>query len=153
MGLLMTKPAQRVATAFALSALSLLFGLPLLAQDGGVTIWPKGIPPEGIKQRADFGEHLLEISHRESTGRAELHKTKSDVIVIQTGTATLLTGGDVIEPVDTAPNEIQGSGIKGGVKHQVAPGDIINIPAGVPHQFFLEPGAQITYLVVKVIRP
>jgi hypothetical protein len=104
------------------------------------------------QEKADFGDHLLEISHRDTNGRAELHQTKADVIVIQTGTATLVTGGEVIDPTPTGPNEIQGSSIRGGVKHEVGPGDVIEIPAGVPHQFFLAPGTQITYLVVKVIK-
>jgi mannose-6-phosphate isomerase-like protein (cupin superfamily) len=123
-----------------------------MAQDGGITVWPKGMPPGGVKQRADFGDHLLEISHREVNGRVEVHQTKADVIVIQTGAATLVTGGEVIDPAPTGPNEIQGSGIKGGVKHEVGPGDVIEIPAGVPHQFFVAPGSQITYLVVKVVK-
>ena len=133
-----------VALAFGCSA--------AVAQTGGITVWPKGMPPGGIKEKADFGDHLLEISHRDANGRAELHQIKADVIVIQTGTATLVTGGEVIDPKDTGPNEVQGSGIKGGVKHEVGPGDIIEIPAGVPHQFFIAPGTQITYLVVKVIK-
>jgi mannose-6-phosphate isomerase-like protein (cupin superfamily) len=133
--------------------LALVFGCSLAkAQDGGITVWPKGMPPGGIKQHADFGDHLLEISHREANGRVELHQTKADVMVIQTGTATLVTGGEVIDPVPTGPNEIQGSAIKGGVKHEVGPGDVIEIPAGVPHQFFVAPGTQITYLVVKVVK-
>lgn len=133
--------------------LAMVFGCSAaMAQDGGITVWPKGVPPGGIAVKADFGDHLLEISHREVDGKCELHKVKADVIVIQTGTATLVTGGEVIDPKDTGPNEIQGSGIKGGVKHEVGPGDVIEIPAGVPHQFFLAPGTQITYLVVKVIK-
>jgi mannose-6-phosphate isomerase-like protein (cupin superfamily) len=133
--------------------LAMAFGCSaVLAQDAKVTVWPKGMPPGGIKERADFGDHLLEISHREVDGKCELHKVKADVIVIQTGTATLVTGGEVIDPKDTAPNEIQGSGIKGGMKHEVGPGDVIEIPAGVPHQFFVAPGTQITYLVVKVLK-
>jgi len=133
--------------------LAMAFGCSAaLAQDAKVTVWPKGMPPGGIKERADFGDHLLEISHREVDGKCELHKVKADVIVIQTGTATLVTGGEVIDPKDTAPNEIQGSGIKGGMKHEVGPGDVIEIPAGVPHQFFVAPGTQITYLVVKVLK-
>ena len=133
--------------------LAMAFGCSAaLAQDGGITVWPKGMPPGGIKERADFGDHLLEISHREVDGKCELHKVKADVIVIQTGTATLVTGGEVIDPKDTGPNEVQGSGIKGGVKHEVGPGDVIEIPAGVPHQFFVASGTQITYLVVKVVK-
>lgn len=123
-----------------------------LAQDNGITVWKKGMPPGGITEKKDFGDHLLEISHREVDGKAELHKVKVDVMVIQSGSATLVTGGEVIDPKDTGPNEIQGSGIKGGVKHEVGPGDVIEIPAGVPHQFFVAPKTQITYLVVKVLK-
>jgi mannose-6-phosphate isomerase-like protein (cupin superfamily) len=133
--------------------LAAFFGCAMgVAQEGGITVWPKGVPPGGIKQKADFGDHLLEISHRETSGKVELHKVKADVIVIQTGTATLVTGGEMLDPVATGANEMQGSWIKGGVKHEIGPGDVIEIPAGVPHQFLLEPGTQITYLVVKVIK-
>jgi mannose-6-phosphate isomerase-like protein (cupin superfamily) len=125
---------------------------PAVAQDGGITVWPKGMPPGGIDQKAEFGDHLLEVIHRDASGMAELHKTMADVIIIRTGTATLLTGGEVIEPKDTAVNEVRGKGINGGVKHEVAPGDVINIPAGVPHQFLLASETQITYLVVKVLK-
>ena len=122
------------------------------ASGGGITVWKNGVPPGGLTQKAEFGDHLLEISHRETSGQAELHKIKADVMVIQQGRATLLTGGEVMDPKDTEPNEIRGSGIKGGVKHDVGPGDVIEIPAGVPHQFLLAPGTQITYLVVKVVK-
>jgi mannose-6-phosphate isomerase-like protein (cupin superfamily) len=121
------------------------------AQSNSITVWSKGVPPGGITQKADFGNHILSISHRIANGRAELHKTKADVMIIQSGTATLVSGGEVIDPVVTAPNEIQGSGIKGGEKRTVGPGDAIEIPVGVPHQFFLAPGTQITYLLVKII--
>ncbi len=115
-------------------------------------MWPKGVPPAGTKL-AQFAGHTLQIAHREANGRVEVHQNKADVMVIQSGAATLETGGEVIDPVATGPDEIQGSAIKGGVKHQLGPGDVIEIPAGVPHQFFLAPGAQITYLIVKVVKP
>ncbi len=74
--------------------LAMVFGCSAaLAQDGGITVWPKGMPPGGIKERADFGDHLLESSHREVDGKCELHKVKADAMVIQTGTATMWTGG------------------------------------------------------------
>jgi mannose-6-phosphate isomerase-like protein (cupin superfamily) len=120
--------------------------------DGGITVWKNGVPPGGISQKADFGDHLLEIIHRDANGQAELHKTQADVIVIQTGHATVETGGEVVDGKETAPNEVRGSSIKGGVKHEVGPGDIINIPAGVPHRFFVEPGTAVTYFVVKVTK-
>ncbi len=134
--------------------LAMLLGCAIgaAAQEAKITVWPKGVPPDGIKERADFGDHLLEISHREVSGKVELHQIKADVMVIQTGSATLVTGGEVVDAKPSGPNEIQGSAIKGGTKRTIGPGDVIEIPAGVPHQFLLEPGTQITYLVVKVVK-
>lgn len=133
--------------------LAMVLGSSLaVAQQGAITVWPKGVPPGGIKQRADFGDHLLQIAHREVSGRVEIHKTKADVIVVQTGAATLVTGGEVVDAVATGPDEVQGASIKGGTSREIGPGDVIEIPIGVPHQFLLAPGAQITYLMVKVVR-
>ena len=139
--------------AFLLALAIALPATAAISQSSAITVWPKGMPPGGITQKVDFGNHLLEIIHREKDGRAELHKTKADVMVIQSGTAAIVWGGEVIDPAPTAPNEIQGSGIKGGQKQEVGPGDVIEIPAGIPHQFILAPGTQITYLVVKVVQP
>lgn len=140
-----------------MSSLLLLFAfaLPAAAPAAGtsVVIWPDGVPPQGITHKEIFGNHAISISHREKDGRAELHETKADVIVIQSGEATLVFGGQVIDPKQTVANEIQGSGIKGGISKAVKTGDVIHIPVGVPHQFFLAPGKQITYLVVKVTDP
>jgi uncharacterized RmlC-like cupin family protein len=117
-------------------------------------VWPNGIPPAGITHKEDFDNHILSISHREKDGRAELHETKADVMIVQSGEATLVYGGQVIDPQTTAPNEIQGSGIKGGTRIAVKAGDVIHIPTGIPHQFFLALGKQITYMLVKwSIRP
>jgi mannose-6-phosphate isomerase-like protein (cupin superfamily) len=121
-------------------------------QDGGITIWPKGVPPAGTT-RAKFGDtHAMMISHRVVTGRVEVHQAVADVVVVQSGTATLVTGGEVVDPLTTGPNEIGGSSIKGGVSRTVSAGDVYEIPAGVPHQYLLAPGGQITCLLVKVMK-
>ncbi|HVG26815.1 MAG TPA: hypothetical protein VM865_04340 [Acidobacteriaceae bacterium] len=118
--------------------------------DGGVKVWPKGVPPEGITHKENFGNHILSISHRTSNGRVEVHQKIVDVLVIQSGEADLVTGGEVVEPVSAGENEMLGSSIRGGVRRHIGVGDVLHIPAGVPHQFFIAPGTQITYLVVKV---
>lgn len=129
----------------------LLGGLRAVAQDSAPTVWQKGLPPKP-GMRAEFGDHTMQIVHREASGRVEVHETKSDVIVIQTGSGTLVTGKDVVDPVTTAPHELQGASIKGGVSRSLNVGDVVEIPAGLPHQLLVAPGTQITYLVVKVDR-
>jgi mannose-6-phosphate isomerase-like protein (cupin superfamily) len=145
----MRKFVKAACTALVVIAAA---GSVALAQDGGITLWPKGVPPAS-EARAKFGEtHAMMISHREVTGRVEVHQTVADVVVVQSGTATLVTGGEVVDPVTTGPSEIGGASIKGGVSRTVSPGDVYEIPAGVPHQYLVPAGGQITCLLVKVMK-
>lgn len=89
---------------------------------------------------------------RDRSGQAELHKTKTDLLVIQDGAATLVFGGTIPSPRSSAPNEIRGKSIVNGESRRLVPGDIIRIPAGTPHQFVLEKGQQITYFALKLTR-
>jgi mannose-6-phosphate isomerase-like protein (cupin superfamily) len=124
---------------------------PAVAGDGGLTVWAKGVPPVGTT-RAGFGEFTVIEAHRDGNGRVEVHQTMADLMVVQSGGATLVTGGEVVDPVTTGPNEIGGSAIKGGVSRVLQVGDVVEIPPGVPHQYFIEKGGQITYLLVKVAK-
>jgi Mannose-6-phosphate isomerase len=128
--------------------------LPLLAADPqGFVIWPKGVPPADAKTSGRFANHGLSVSHRDKNGTPELHEKQTDIFVIQSGEATLLVGGEVVGRTTSGPGEIRGTSINNGVKKKVSAGDVVHIPAGVPHQFFVEPGKQITYFVVKVDNP
>jgi mannose-6-phosphate isomerase-like protein (cupin superfamily) len=119
--------------------------------DGGITLWPKGVPPAGAA-RMSFENAAMMISHRTATGRVEVHQVVADFVVVESGTATLITGGEVVEPVTTGANELGGSSIKGGVSRTVTAGDVYVIPPGVPHWYVLEPGGQITCLLIKVTK-
>ena len=123
------------------------------ANPAGFLDWPKGVPPGGLSEKDAFPNHTLSISHRDKDGLVEVHEKFADVIVVQTGEATLVVGGKVIEPATTEPGEIRGKSIEGGVKRVVSPGDVIHIAAGTPHQFFIAHGGQITYVLVKVATP
>jgi quercetin dioxygenase-like cupin family protein len=72
---------------------------------------------------------------RDKAGEVEVHATNTDVIYITGGSATFVTGGRVIEPRTTAPGETRGREIEGGNSHQLSKGDVIVVPAGVPHWF------------------
>lgn len=126
---------------------------PLLAGDApaGFVVWPKGMAPGGAP--AKFANHQLSNSHRDKDGIPELHEKQTDIMVIQSGSADLLVGGTIADPKTTAPGEVRGTKINGGVRKTVAPGDVIHIPSKTPHQFFLKPGTQVTYFVVKVDNP
>jgi quercetin dioxygenase-like cupin family protein len=55
-----------------------------------------------------------------------------------------------VDAKNTSPTEVRGTSIRNGIERKVSAGDVINMPAGLPHQFLLEPGKQITYIDVVV---
>jgi mannose-6-phosphate isomerase-like protein (cupin superfamily) len=71
-------------------------------------------------------------------------------MIVQSGEATLVVGTDVVDAKNTSPTEVRGTSIRDGIERKVSAGDVINMPAGLPHQFLLEPGKQITYIDVVV---
>lgn len=97
-----------------------------------------------------YGNHLIGISHREGDGSAEVHETQADIMVVDEGEATLIVGGTMVNPKTVKPHEVRGSSIEGGETKQLGPGDIVHIPAKVPHQLKIKAGTKFTYTVVKV---
>jgi quercetin dioxygenase-like cupin family protein len=53
------------------------------------------------------------------------------------------------EPTETEPDEFRGPRITGGDERQIATGDFVRIPAGVPHWIRKIDGDEFLYLVVK----
>lgn len=98
---------------------------------------------------SDGRNYMVHASRREKPGQAEIHTKDTDVIYVLDGTATFVTGGEAINAKTTAADELRGESIRNGQTRQIAKGDVIVVPNGVPHQF-----AQVTdpflYYVVKV---
>ena len=97
------------------------------------------------------GNRTFMVAHREGSGLAELHDKQADVMFISKGEVTMVYGGTVVDGKTTAPGETRGPSIKGGTEVKLGPGDVLHIPAKVPHQMKLAPGAKVTYFVTKVV--
>ena len=97
-----------------------------------------------------YGNHTLSVIHREGSGEAELHETQGDIFLVESGEATLIVGGTVVDPKTTAPHEVRGPSIKDGVSKQIGAGDIVHIAAQTPHQLMIPAGKQATYAIIKV---
>jgi mannose-6-phosphate isomerase-like protein (cupin superfamily) len=98
----------------------------------------------------DYGSHAIKLSVRTTSGGAEVHAHFDDVFVVTEGTATLITGGTVIDPQTGSDGETHGSGIQNGITQTIAKGDVVHIPAGTPHQLLIAPGTAYSSIVVKV---
>jgi mannose-6-phosphate isomerase-like protein (cupin superfamily) len=79
-----------------------------------------------------------------------LHEKQADLIVVQSGQATIIIGGKVLNGKTTAANEIRGTSIEGGERQALKAGDIVHVPAKTPHQVLLDPGQTLDYVVLKV---
>jgi len=100
-----------------------------------------------------FGNHSALIAHREGDGSGEVHLKQADVFIVQTGEATLRVGGELVDGKQLRPNEMGGPSVRGGRESVIRAGDVIQIPAGIPHQMLVKSGQQITYMVIKIDAP
>lgn len=103
----------------------------------------KGMP---LLETATYKIHA---SRRDGDGKAEIHTRDTDIVYVLEGSATLITGGTVVNGGTTAQDEIRGEAISGGQSRAVSPGDVIVVPNGTPHQFKNVKGPFL-YYVVKV---
>lgn len=97
-----------------------------------------------------YANHSMLVSHRQGNGQVEVHETQADVFIVQSGEGVIVLGGVVIDGKPSAPGEVRGVLIKGGEKRTLGVGDIVHISAGVPHQFLVEAGKELTCVFVKV---
>ncbi len=62
-----------------------------------------------------------------------MHPHTTDVYVVREGSGTLVTGGRIVDEQGRVVDGQRGAGITGGVEERIGVGDVVFIPAGVPH--------------------
>jgi glc operon protein GlcG len=135
--------AKAGAAAFAAATTSPLSPVTYLPEKQVRQAFVKGMPlARGMNYKID-------ASHRDEPGIVEIHTRDTDLIYMLEGTATLVTGGTVIDAKTIEPEEIRGRESKGGESRTITKGDVVVIPNGTPH-WFKEVNGPINYYVVKV---
>ena len=97
----------------------------------------------------DEGRYKIDAGRRTAPGEVEYHDKFVDVMHVIDGSATVVTGGQMIGPREVSAGEIRAEVIDGGIAHKLSNGDVLTIPNGVPHQF-TEVSDPFLYFVVKV---
>ena len=98
----------------------------------------------------DYTSHKLMLSVRTTSGGAEIHAHFDDVMIVTQGTATLITGGTVVDAQTGPDGETKGKSISGGNTQTITVGDVVHVPAGVPHQLLVPAGTTYSSIVIKV---
>jgi glc operon protein GlcG len=113
-------------------------------------------PAAAVQERFRTGGLLLDkpgykidAGRRQAPGEVEYHEHAVDVMHVVRGSATVVTGGSMVDPREVAPGELRAATADGGEPHELREGDVFAIPNAVPHQF-TEVSDPFLYFVVKV---
>lgn len=114
---------------------------PLFADDpAGFTVWKSA----DLKQHATSRElhyasdYQVVVVHQDRNGDAELNEFIAELLVIESGEATVVVGGKINE-----------RSIEGGTKTAATEGDVVHIPPNLAHQILVAPGKAVTYLLIR----
>ncbi len=105
--------------------------------------------PEPILQLAPYNANL---EYRAAVGPAAVHETEAEVFYVIDGSATMVTGGKLVEEKRTNAENLTGTAIEGGTSRTVAKGDFIIVPEKTPHWFSAING-NIVLMTLHVPRP
>jgi len=160
------------ATTIALCVISIagLCGIALFAQRGGEVSNPAPKDKALYLTAADVNATAQELaSTKQSTHQFFAEKTynmevrrlvgpqpilvhahKSDVMVIRDGEGTFVTGGELVngKPGGGDEGDMRGESIRGGVSRVLKPGDVMFVPAGIPHAF-VEIKDHVTFVMTR----
>jgi uncharacterized protein GlcG (DUF336 family)/mannose-6-phosphate isomerase-like protein (cupin superfamily) len=144
---------EELAIAGAEAAKS--FGSDAMTTQLPVSYFPKKDVDDGFAKGAVLFDgsggrnYMVHASRREGPGMVEVHTKDTDILYVLKGTATVVTGGTMVDGKNIAADEIRGKEITGGEARKLVPGDAMIIPNGVPH-WFKEVQPPFLYYVVKV---
>lgn len=82
-------------------------------------------------------------------GRPAVHPAEAEYAIVLEGGGTLISGGTLADPSPRNPGLVEGSHIEGGTTRTLGPGDVILVPAGVPHWFGIT-GDRLVLLGIKL---
>ena len=94
--------------------------------------------------QANFAQPLLQLAPLNANleyrvgglnANASVHEREAEMFYVVEGSGTLVTGGKLRDEKRTNPENLQGSGIEGGMRRRVSKGDFVMVPENTPHWF------------------
>jgi mannose-6-phosphate isomerase-like protein (cupin superfamily) len=79
--------------------------------------------------------YTASLEYRGAVGPAAVHETEAEMFYVIEGSATLVTGGKLVNEKRTNAENLTGTAIEGGSPRPVAKGDFIIVPEKTPHWF------------------
>jgi hypothetical protein len=139
------------APSFAAEGSSFALWTPSVIEEHEARLRKNVAPDHSSRETlADYGDHRFRLLYRDADGLPEEHDKIVDVVMVHSGEGTLMLGGTMSgKKGSAATGEYLGTALTGGAAHPLAAGDIVHIPAGIPHSFSVPAGKHITYVLLK----
>jgi len=95
------------------------------------------------------GERVAALEYWKASGRPAVHPNQAEYAIVIAGEGTLRTGKTMEGGRETQPGLVEGDRIVDAVDRPLKPGDVLLIPAGVPHWFGIT-GDRLVLLGTKI---
>ena len=89
------------------------------------------------------------LVRRTTSSKPEVHARWDDLVVVRSGTGAIEMGDSLVGSRYRAPGERIGGRLTSSYQIVVHAGDIVRIPAAVPHAFVVSGAEPLEYLVIK----
>lgn len=113
----------------------------------------KGDQPNVIERILALAPYNANLEYRASVGPAAVHETEAEFFYVIDGSATMVTGGKLVEEKRTNPANLSGTAIAGGMSKNVAKGDFIVVPESTAHWFSAIGSSPLVLMTLHVPRP
>ena len=112
----------------------------------------KADQPNLVQPLLQLPPYSTNLEYRASIGNATVHEHEAEMFYVVDGSATMVTGGKLVEEKRTNAENLAGSAIEGGVSRNIAKGDFIMVPENTPHWFSTINGT-LVLMSIHVPRP
>jgi mannose-6-phosphate isomerase-like protein (cupin superfamily) len=95
----------------------------------------KGDQPLVAERILQLAPYSANLEYRGAVGPAAVHEKEAEMFYVIDGSATLMTGGKLVNEKRTNAENLGGTAIEGGKSQVVAKGDFVIVPENTPHWF------------------
>jgi mannose-6-phosphate isomerase-like protein (cupin superfamily) len=131
----------RISFALTLLAVAATAADKLVATSSEITAMAAKAKAERKPDQPTFAQPLVaydpygaNLEYRAAVGPSAVHNKYAEMFVVVDGSATLITGGKLVNEKSNGDN-LSGTAIEGGSSRPVAKGDVVIVPEGTPHWF------------------
>jgi mannose-6-phosphate isomerase-like protein (cupin superfamily) len=97
--------------------------------------------------------YKAQLEYRPATAPAALHEKDAELMVVLQGTGNIVTGGKLVDEKRVNAANLSGASIADGNSQTVVKGDMLIVPANVPHQVIPSGNAPIVLMTMHVPYP